>query len=145
MKRLFLCMVLSLILVSTTVLAASPSFSTCDEFMSSYQVLGVTVLDNVPFKNEVLHIYQDDEAFGFIQLADGVVIGADCEIQEEPTLIITLHDESVLSDLVSTDDFLTVYTQAKAEKRLTVAGVSFGSKLKVFAINTGFTVAHWFN
>lgn len=119
--------------------------SLCQDFMKQDGVIGFKLPSFVPYKTEVFHIfYQDDEPLGYIELVDGKIVGADCDIQGDPTFVVYVASDEVLLNIVNSQDPLGAFNDAKSEGTLVIKGVGFGKQVKNVFTGIFAKVAHWF-
>ena len=119
--------------------------SLCQDFMNKEGLIGFEMPSFVPYKNEVFHIYyQDDSALGFIEVIDGKIVGAACEIQGEPTFVVYDKEDETLLNIVNSENPLKTFNQARADDDLIIKGVTFGKKVKGTFANFAASIASLF-
>lgn len=119
--------------------------SLCQDFMAQNDLIGFELPSYVPYKTEVFHMYyQDDEPLGFIELVDGKVVGAGCDIQGKPTFNVYVKGDETLLNIANAKNPLDAFNAARADGDIVIKGVSLGKKVKGFFTKIAASVASWF-
>lgn len=123
----------------------SEEVSLCQDFMGQDGLIGFEMPSYIPYSTEVFHIYyQDDAPLGFIELVDKKIVGADCEIQGEPTFVVYVKEDETLLNIVNAENPLDAFNDARANGDIVIKGVTFGKKVKGFFTNLAASMASWF-
>lgn len=85
----------------------------------------------IPFQNENLQIYLEEDFFGEIIIKEGHLNKFNCEKIEKPTYKIYIEESSTFSDLI--ENFQTETLKEKLhEEKIRVEGVGIMKKIKWF-------------
>ena len=110
------------------------------------EYLGYSIPDNVPFSNEVLNFYVDEEFFVSMVLINKQVESVSCDLIEDFGYSVFVSRGLFLEvENLSGSDFVDFYNEKRDSGELRVEAAGFGGKVKLGLIDLGLKIAGWFS
>jgi hypothetical protein len=102
------------------------------------------VPSGVPFSDEVLNFYIDDEFFGAVVLEDRKIVSVGCDVLEDFDYEVFVSGGLVDEVLNLSDGYVDFYNKKRANEELRIVASGFGGKLKMGFVNFGMRVGSHF-
>ena len=144
-KKIFM---LLLVVLSISVVSAQQNKSSfCEELIDISGIsVGAEVPSILPYKNEQINIFDNySQIIGGLETSEGLVQSFGCVELENPTLLVTIKDLTVIDDIVLANNSIKELNNKILNEEILVEGVGFGSKFKVFSSKVALRVVSWFN
>jgi hypothetical protein len=107
-------------------------------------VSGAIVPGFMPYKNERINIYNpEDILIGHLETSDGVVSSISCAELENPTIIATITDLSVIDEILDSEKPLKELNN-KIGEDIILNGQGFASSAKIVFARFGLRIASLF-
>ncbi|OVE74519.1 hypothetical protein BVX95_02300 [archaeon D22] len=145
MKKIVISMLMILTL-SLFVSAQENQTYTCESLTQDINLgEGVELPKYVPFKNEIVNIYMNNESLGSLQTEKGKVTSFGCEMLENPTYNVYIKDSSVIDEITASESPLDTINEQMKNKDIDVQPVKTGKKVKWFFSKIVIKIGSWFS
>lgn len=117
----------------------------CQELLLNNDIKGTELPGFVPFKNEIVQIYQlPNISIGHVTLKDGVVTNVNCTNDNDATLEIYYKNIASVEKIANAKDPAKVYQEEIANGDLVIKAKTFSNKVKKSIVNLALRVWGWF-
>ncbi|MFT4282805.1 MAG: hypothetical protein ACMXX6_00080 [Candidatus Woesearchaeota archaeon] len=118
----------------------------CEELIDVSGVFeGAKVPSILPYKNERINVFKSSEIIGSLETSGGVIESFGCNELEDPSLLVTITDLSVIDDILKANNTIKELNNKISSDEILVEGTSFGSRAKVFSSRIVLRVVSWFS
>jgi hypothetical protein len=110
----------------------------------SSKIIGQQIPDKVPFKNEIINVYIEEEIFGYVILNNSYVDEFDCSENNESTYDILIEDYNTIGDFENSEDPINLMQEKLDSGEIEIISHGFVKKVKLGLMKLGLKVAGWF-
>jgi hypothetical protein len=98
-------------------------------------IIGKTLPEKVPFTDEIVNIYIENETFGNIVLENKTIKDFSCKENQYATYKVHINNLSSLNDFMNSKDFIGTYKNKTKSGEIDINGVGLGKKIKLSFVN----------
>ncbi|PIO00955.1 hypothetical protein COT60_02990 [Candidatus Pacearchaeota archaeon CG09_land_8_20_14_0_10_30_9] len=147
MKPMFFLAVVTVLLFSS--LLSSFEIKNQSEICNGIENLSPTLVgqiipNQIPFSNEILNIYIENNLTGSLKIEDHMVVEISCNLNENATYNVKMGNVSKFQNIDENMSVLDLVNEKLSNGEIQIEGLSFGKNLKLFFLKIGLKIIGWF-
>ena len=147
MKPIFFLAVVTVLLFSS--LLSSFEIKNQSEICNGIENLSPTLVgqiipSQIPFSNEILNIYIENNLTGSLKIEDHMVVEISCNLNENATYNVKMGNVSKFQNIDENMSVIDLVNEKLSNGEIQIEGLSFGKNMKLFFLKIGLKIIGWF-
>ncbi len=131
MKKYFLTFLI--IVLFLNIIASYENKITCGDISNMKEtIMKLKIPSSIPYENEILNIYLENEIFSSIEIKERKIINLSCLENSNPTYNIKIKAYSTIQEIIQAEDsFSTIKTKIE-NREIEIQGIGVLNKIKIY-------------